>query len=145
MSRAVKGSAVTVGLLGLLFGLAACIEPLPELVVTAVPSRLRLGEAGILRVSIVSAEAIPNAVLSVSSPPGLGVTPDRVALTRIPAVGGASAPAGSSPPNPPPLGVVPMRNFSLIAKESGEHSVAVTLVYDGHSVRKVVAVLVTSD
>ncbi len=142
---AAEGRALTIGLLGLIFGLAACIETLPELVVTAVPSPLRPGEAGTLRVSIVSTEEIPTAVLSVSSPPGLAVSPDRVVLTRVPAVGGSSPPAGRSPPNPPPLGVVPARNFALMPKQQGEYVVTVTLAYGGRSVEKTTTVLVVKD
>ncbi len=145
MPSVAKGRARTIGLLGLIMGLAACIDPLPELVVTAVPSRLRPGEAGMLRVSIVSAQEIPTAVLSVSSPSGLEILPDRVALSRIPAAGGTSPPVGGSPPNPPPLGVVPGRNFALMPKRTGEHPVTVTLVYGGRNVRKTVTLSVTSD
>lgn len=145
MPSAASSRIRAIGLLGLILGFAACTETPPELIVTAAPSRLRPGEAGTLRVSIVSAQEIPNAVLSISSPPGLAVSPDRVVLTRIPAVGGSSPPAGSSPPNPPPLGVVPARNFTLMPKQQGEHLVTVTLVYGGHSVGKTATVLVTSD
>lgn len=145
MPSPAKGRLRAVGILGLILGLAACIDTLPELIVTAVPSRLRPGETGMLRVSIVSTQEIPTAVLSVSSPPGLTVSPDRVALTRIPAVGGSSSPAGSSPPNPPPLGVVPARNFTLMPTQIGDHLVTVMLVYGGHSVRKTATVSVTSE
>lgn len=145
MPSTAKGRVRAIGLLGLILGLAACTETPPELIVTAVPSRLRPGEAGMLRVSIVSAQEIPTATLSVSSPAGLAVTPDRVALTRIPAVGGTSSPAGSSPPNPPPLGVVPTRNFALMPTQKGEHLVTVTLVYGRYSVGKTATVSVTSD
>ena len=137
--------AVAAGLAGLILSLGACAQPAPELIVTAVPPRLRLAEGGLLQVSIASRTAIASAVLSVDAPGGLDVSPDRVTLSRLPAVSDVPAPAAASPPNPPALGLVPMRNFSLKAKEVGEHRVTVTLTFDGHSVSRTVAVVVTRD
>lgn len=145
ISYAVQRLALAIGVAGTIFALAACIEPSPELIVTSIPGRLRVGESGVLQVSIVSQVAIANAVLSVSASPGLEVSPDRVTLSRIPAVGGAKATEGSSPHNPPALGVVPIRNFHLLPKEVGEQSIKISLVYDKRSVTKLITVPVVTN
>jgi hypothetical protein len=125
---------------------AACGEPPPpELIVTPVPARLRLGEPGRIQVSIASREALPAAVLTVSATPGLEASPVRVELPPLPPVGGGPSRRAGSPPDPPALGLVPMRSFSLIPKAIGDHTVTVTLAYGDRQVSRTVTIAVSRD
>jgi len=130
---------LTAGLLGFAAALlatgAAGAQPVPELVLSVAPSPLRPGTAGMLQVQIATTEPLSNAVLSASAPAGVTVSPTRMTVGRV-------RPPSTAPakpllhPNPPPLGVVPVRNLRVTARAAGDYEVTVTLSFDGGSVSR---------
>ncbi len=128
----------------LALSLGACDDPSVDLVVT-VPADLRVAETGVLRVSIAPRTSIPNATLTLAAPRGVETSPPSFVLTGLTPVGGISPPPAALRGDPPALGVVPIRNFSLKASEPGEHRLTVTLSYDGRNVSRAIVLAVRGD
>ena len=137
--------AISAGFFVLMLSLGACDDPAVDLIVTAVPPSLRVAETGVLRVSIAARTAIEAASLTIRSSPGLDASPPSFTLSRLVPAGAAPSPAAGSPPNPPALGVVPIRNFTLKPTEAGTHRMTVTLSFDGRSVSRTVDLTVRGD
>lgn len=137
--------AIGAGVAVLMLGLGACDDPAADLIVTAVPPSLHVAETGILQISIAARAAIETASLTIQPSRGLDAFPPSFTLSGLVPAGAAPSPAAGSPPNPPALGVVPVRNFTLKATEAGTQRVTVTLSFDGRSVSRTVDLAVRGD
>jgi hypothetical protein len=130
-----------------LFGFAAALlmaatahaQTVPELIVGVAPATLRTGVPGRLQIQMVATEQLSNAILSAVAPSGLTLSPARltVGTVRPPSTGPATP---IFQPNPPPLGVVPVRNLRATAAEAGDYEVTVTLTFDGGSVSRTLTI-----
>ena len=129
----------------LALSLGACDEPSADLIITVPSPALRVAETGILRVSIAARAAIPTATLTLSVPRGVEVSPSSFVLNGLAPIGGRIQPPTALPGDPPALGVVPIRNFSLKASEPGEHRLTVTLAHGGCSFSHPVVLTVRGD
>src|SRR5205085_608528 len=110
-----------------------------ELILSAVPATLQAGVTGRLQIQIAATEQLANAVLSAAAPSGLTLSPTRMSV-------GTVRPPSTAPatpifqPNPPALGVVPVRNLRATAAQAGDYEVTVTLTYDGGSVSRTLTI-----
>jgi hypothetical protein len=98
-----------------------------ELLLRAVPENLSMGEAGSLEVRVVAKRALGTARLqALNADGGLAIEPaeHRIEDLKAPrAFGGMVV----SPPNPPALGLVPVRVFRLTPIRPGTHEITVEL------------------
>lgn len=135
----VKGRAATIGLLGLILGLAACVESSIELVVTPVPPRLKAGSEGVIEVRVVAEGTFPQATLTATArSPGVTISPPSFVMPA--SVPRSQSTAVNSPPNPPALGVVPMRTFRISAAQAGDVIVAVRLISGAGAVERSISI-----
>lgn len=137
--------AIGIGLTLLALGLGGCDEPAADLIVSVPSPALRVAETGILRVSIAARATIPTATLTLDAPRGIEASPPSFTLTGLAPVGGNSPPPTALRGDPPALGVVQIRNFSLKALEPGDHRLTVTLTHDGRNVSQAVVLAVRGD
>jgi len=89
------------------------------LIVTTIPTPLRVGEQGYLQVQLIPSMSIASATLfAASTSDAVEITPSSMALTNLVPPSSGSAP-GKSPPDPPALGVVPVVNFQVKVLRAG--------------------------
>lgn len=107
-----------------------------DLIVTTVPSPLRVGEHGHIQVQLIPNVSIDVAALEVvSASDALEITPVRMPLGNLspPTSGSASA---TSPPDPPALGVVPIVNFQVKVLRPGTYAATVVFQADCGAVKR---------
>lgn len=107
-----------------------------DLIITTIPSPLRIGEQGYLQIQLIPNSPIASATLEVlSSSDALEITPARMPLNNLvpPSVGSGSA---TSPPDPPALGVVPVVNFQVKVLRAGSFPVAVEFRADCGAIKR---------
>ncbi len=112
-----------------------------ELIVTAVPPRLKAGSEGLIEVRLVTEGAFPQATLSaIASSPGVTILPSSLTIPAMPPR--PTSTVANSPPNPPALGVIPIRTFRIAAAQAGDVTVVVRLAYATGEVGRLVAIKV---
>ncbi|MBI1777064.1 MAG: hypothetical protein HYR63_17135 [Proteobacteria bacterium] len=138
-----QGNIAAAIALGFLLVLAAGCAPRAEdaeLILTTVPAALKRGETGALEVRMIPNRDLGPARLAArSADPSLSIGPEAYEVGTL-AVPRAPASQPGSPPNPPALGLVTIRNFTLRAERPGSYAVTVTLAYGSGSVTRSITV-----
>jgi hypothetical protein len=89
---------------------------------------------------MVAVRTVSGVVLSIVQPGVEAVTPASYAIDSLAAPRTPMQPVGQSPPNPPALGVVPIRSFRVAARQPGDMTVLIRLTYGDRTIMRSIVV-----